>query len=437
MAGARSAPRPHPRIHEAASVLCWAIALALALALASYRASDPTWFTRQSAAHPIENRIGRVGATSAEAALQLFGTGAYVLPFALAVLGWSAFRRRKTVRPSGGVRPWGGVRPGPWRLAGYAAIAVLVLALAELLFGEIAIDGQRFLPGGYVGLRTAAALAALFAPTGSILVAGTAILGLTILLSRFSIARSAELVQGASTPALGLIGRALAAVRRRAAERRRAKPEAPVAPAAPEPAPAARPAVRPSIRFEARSPEAPDEAPVPAVAERAVPPPRPRQSRLPMDQGQRGYALPPLDLLAPPEPQDREDEKELLERARMMTEKFREFDLSGSVVAIHPGPVVTTFEYKPDAGVKYSKLTGMHDDLGLALKAESVRIDRTPRPLDGRDRGPEPPTGNDLPPRAARLRALSRRRARSSRSRWGRTSTAKSTWPSSTACRTC
>jgi DNA segregation ATPase FtsK/SpoIIIE, S-DNA-T family len=368
VAGARSASRPHPRIHEAVSVLCWSIALALALALASYRATDPTWFTRQSAAQPIENRIGRVGATSAEAALQLFGTGAYILPFGLAALGWSVFRRRKAA-----------VRPGPWRLAGYAAIAVLVLALAELLFGEIAIDGQRFLPGGYVGLRAAAALAALFAPTGAILVAGTTILGLTTLLSRFSIARSAELVHGASTPALGLIGRALAAARRRAAERRRAKPAAPVAPAAPEPAPAARPAVRPSIRFESRAPEAPDaEPPVPAVAQRAVPPPRPRQSRLPMDQGQRGYTLPSLDLLAPPEPQDREEEKELLERARMMTEKFREFDLSGSVVAIHPGPVVTTFEYKPDAGVKYSKLTGMHDDLGLALKAESVRIDRLP-----------------------------------------------------------
>ena len=43
---------------------------------------------------------------------------------------------------------------------------------------------------------------------------------------------------------------------------------------------------------------------------------------------------------------------------------------------IHPGPVVTTFEFKPDAGVKYAKITGLADDLCLAMKADSVLIDR-------------------------------------------------------------
>jgi S-DNA-T family DNA segregation ATPase FtsK/SpoIIIE len=71
-------------------------------------------------------------------------------------------------------------------------------------------------------------------------------------------------------------------------------------------------------------------------------------------------------------------EQELLERARLITAKLREFSVGGAVVAIHPGPVVTTFEFKPEAGVKYSKITGMNDDLSLALKAESVRIDRMP-----------------------------------------------------------
>ena len=50
----------------------------------------------------------------------------------------------------------------------------------------------------------------------------------------------------------------------------------------------------------------------------------------------------------------------------------------GSVVQIHPGPVVTTYELKPDAGVKYSKVTGLSDDLCLAMQAESVLIDRIP-----------------------------------------------------------
>ena len=53
-------------------------------------------------------------------------------------------------------------------------------------------------------------------------------------------------------------------------------------------------------------------------------------------------------------------------RARLLEEKCREFSVEGTVVQ-PPGPVVTTFEFKPDAGVKYSKITGLADDLCLAL----------------------------------------------------------------------
>ena len=65
-----------------------------------------------------------------------------------------------------------------------------------------------------------------------------------------------------------------------------------------------------------------------------------------------------------------------MESSRLLAEKCREFSVDGSVVAIHPGPVVTTFEFKPDAGVKYRKITGLADDLCLAMEAESVLIDR-------------------------------------------------------------
>jgi S-DNA-T family DNA segregation ATPase FtsK/SpoIIIE len=65
-----------------------------------------------------------------------------------------------------------------------------------------------------------------------------------------------------------------------------------------------------------------------------------------------------------------------METAKLITAKFLEFQVQGQVVQIHPGPVVTTFEFKPDAGVKYSKITSLSDDLCLAIQAESVRIDR-------------------------------------------------------------
>jgi len=90
------------------------------------------------------------------------------------------------------------------------------------------------------------------------------------------------------------------------------------------------------------------------------------------------YILPRSDFLnpSPPRVQIKEDEARAL--AKELEEKTKEFNATGKVVNICPGPVVTTYEYKPDPGVKYSRITGLTDDLCLALKAESIRIDRIP-----------------------------------------------------------
>ena len=90
------------------------------------------------------------------------------------------------------------------------------------------------------------------------------------------------------------------------------------------------------------------------------------------------YVLPSSQLLNPAAPHIEQKEKELLALADSLVEKTREFNVAGKVVNICPGPVVTTYEFKPDPGVKYSRVTGLVDDLCLALKAESVRIDRIP-----------------------------------------------------------
>ncbi|MBL8206253.1 MAG: DNA translocase FtsK [Blastocatellia bacterium] len=88
------------------------------------------------------------------------------------------------------------------------------------------------------------------------------------------------------------------------------------------------------------------------------------------------YKLPTTDILVPPAPRSEIADEELKERAIQLAEKCREFNVSGQVKQISPGPVVTTFEFKPDPGVKYSRITGLVDDLCLGLKAESIRIDR-------------------------------------------------------------
>ncbi len=90
------------------------------------------------------------------------------------------------------------------------------------------------------------------------------------------------------------------------------------------------------------------------------------------------YKLPSTEMLTPPAPRSEMAEAELMERARQLAEKCSEFNVSGQVKQISPGPVVTTFEFKPDPGVKYSRITSLVDDLCLALQAESVRIDRIP-----------------------------------------------------------
>src|SRR5947207_15395244 len=70
------------------------------------------------------------------------------------------------------------------------------------------------------------------------------------------------------------------------------------------------------------------------------------------------------------------DRTSLVENAKTLQSNSCEFGVLGTVSEIHPGPVVTTYEFKPDAGVKYSKIVGLADDLALALEAESIRIDR-------------------------------------------------------------
>jgi S-DNA-T family DNA segregation ATPase FtsK/SpoIIIE len=90
------------------------------------------------------------------------------------------------------------------------------------------------------------------------------------------------------------------------------------------------------------------------------------------------YILPPTEFLTPPQPRIEQKDEALLSIAQELTEKTKEFNVTGRVVHICQGPVVTTFEFKPDPGVKYSRVTSLVDDLCLALKAESIRIDRIP-----------------------------------------------------------
>jgi S-DNA-T family DNA segregation ATPase FtsK/SpoIIIE len=92
----------------------------------------------------------------------------------------------------------------------------------------------------------------------------------------------------------------------------------------------------------------------------------------------RGYKLPSSSLLYRSEEHAVVREDALREEARVLVEKSAEFGVDGQVTQINPGPVVTTFEFKPEAGVKVARITGLADDLCLAMAAESILIERMP-----------------------------------------------------------
>jgi DNA segregation ATPase FtsK/SpoIIIE, S-DNA-T family len=91
-----------------------------------------------------------------------------------------------------------------------------------------------------------------------------------------------------------------------------------------------------------------------------------------------GFKLPPSTLLHTGDAPQAVREDLLREEARTLVEKCSEFDVRGQVVQINTGPMVTTYEFKPEAGVKYSRVTGLADDLCLAMRAESILIERMP-----------------------------------------------------------
>jgi S-DNA-T family DNA segregation ATPase FtsK/SpoIIIE len=110
----------------------------------------------------------------------------------------------------------------------------------------------------------------------------------------------------------------------------------------------------------------------------------PAAGRLPFDADRArqvsytDYGLPPLEFLNEAPPPSEQADAELLSLATRLAEKCKEFNVTGQIKHICPGPVVTTYEFKPDPGVKYSRVVSLVDDLCLALKAESIRIDRMP-----------------------------------------------------------
>jgi S-DNA-T family DNA segregation ATPase FtsK/SpoIIIE len=386
-------------LSEFVGVALFAAALIWIISLASYEPSDPVWFFSSGGHAAPANFAGRVGAFLAELSFQFFGYASYFIPAVMVISGWNYFWCRTLDAPG-------------TKATGAALLVGCMSAFLSLVFRTLEVSGKPFRAGGYVGEFLAKEMSDYLNRTGAMIVILTLIFLAVIISTQFSFGRFfAAVIEGLRSGTMRGADafQAWREERQREKQRREviakhtkkglapavaeasARPEASAGryPQPPDPA-------RPKGRGKPDEDEedvAPAKAPLfgglksfaapkppkvtmPAAA-LPLPDPEP-MTKAPAERRKGDYALPPVALLDAPKTVRKIDERELMDGARLLEEKCREFAVEGTVAQIHPGPVVTTFEFKPDAGVKYSKITNLSDDLCLAMQAESVLIDRIP-----------------------------------------------------------
>jgi DNA segregation ATPase FtsK/SpoIIIE, S-DNA-T family len=380
------APTNNRRLNELVGFLLCISALLLFLALASYSPLDPSLNSASvlTGSRAARNWIGVVGALVSDLLLQGFGIGAFLLPVFSAMLGVRWFRSRKIASPVAKVLG------GAWML-------IFVPALLALLPGHL--RWMSAIPiEGLFGRMVGDFLIHYFNLAGAYIVCASVLAVALYLTTAFSFASVQVWAPTRFAFAIALWDRwkdwrDVRSKKRmqQELEKRRAAPKpvittqmVPARPAAP-PQPRVQEPVRTGIdrTFEeenvSNAPSAKDsrlepQAIIPEVTERADSTQKPKTTLPRIAAG--GFKLPPSSLLHRPDEQQAIDADELKLLAQVLTEKYAEFDVHGQITQINPGPVVTTFEFKPEAGIKYSRITNLTDDLCLALKAESILIER-------------------------------------------------------------
>jgi len=387
-------PTGNRRLNELVGFLMCVSALLLFLALVSYSPLDPSWNSASvlTGAHAARNWIGVVGAFGADMLLQFFGVGAFLLVIFPAMLGMRWFRSMTVRSPL--AKSLGGI----WLMMFVPAMLALqpghlrwmhVIPIEGLLgrvVGDFMIHYLN-LVGAYIVCATVLAVALYLSTAFSFLAiqvwAPTRFAFVTALWNRYQDwqeerakrRQQKELEQRRiskpvvktqlipSRPAPSVAQAAAPEPRRTGIERMMAEEDAPKS------VPATGGVLTEHLATDASAESADD----PEVTERAD---STHKAKTTMPRIAGGYKLPSSSLLQRPDEQQQVDADELKLLAQVLTEKYAEFEVHGQITQINPGPVVTTFEFKPEAGIKYSRITNLVDDLCLALKAESILIER-------------------------------------------------------------
>ncbi len=406
--------RERSRFNEIIVIALAAAALLLGLCLVSYHPNDPSW--NAAGESSAQNWIGTVGANVAAALFQTIGLAAYLVPVLILAAAWRRFRAQRINAPI-------------YQLLGlvicvFAAAALLSLAHLRPMF-DASINA-----GGLAGVMISRALVSGLNTIGAaILLVAVAAVGV-LLATNFSFATLGQSLRGPFSALQTLPARFTAWRLARRANRdlrrqqiidangngdapqvinREGKPVAHAGVTAAESAEiasafesfsaattgkvmaaaagvATAPAKKSLLPSRGKTPAAETalvqemmrEASVKRKTDSAESGSLPFEGRKVSSKTPTDYQLPSLDFLNEAQMRSEQADDELLGMATKLAEKCREFNVTGQIKFICPGPVVTTYEFKPDPGVKYSRVTGLVDDLCLALKAESIRIDRMP-----------------------------------------------------------
>jgi S-DNA-T family DNA segregation ATPase FtsK/SpoIIIE len=326
-------------VREVEAISAGAVALFLALSLLSY-ASDA----------PRANLGGPVGHALADAVLRALGLAAYLFPLYLGYFAVALLRRDPEDFGAG-------------RLGGAAIVVASLAALAGLATGGQAVVRG----GGWLGGFAGTAAGDLVGVVGATLLFGG------LLVVGLALATGVSAVTAAAGAGRWL-GAAVRAGLARAAAWRSGVP--------------ARPATPPRTRLPILLDDAVEEPSLPAAErpppiirepERREPAPTAKRARKPEGQEElftdESYRLPTFALLDEPVRTTQPlEESALLASSRILETKLADFGVVGKVVAVRPGPVITTFEFEPAPGVKVNRIVTLADDLSMALRALSVRV---------------------------------------------------------------
>ena len=369
-------PTENNRLNEMVGFIGITIAVLIALSLVSYSPHDSSFNVSAppSDARPANNWIGPVGAYGADLLFQGFGYAAFLLPVGIFALGLRWFRSRTLESPIA-------------KLIGYL---LLVLSLPGLfaLWRLPEVRGA-IPPGGLLGHVIAAGMSTALNTVGANVVVLAVFFASLFLTTQFSFTAAHKWMR-VPIDKFDPIGRIRVRwenwkdAREEARRQKRLEEIKTVGrqPVPPQVGSANTALGAPRDGADEGDSESENDGPRPSLVLVQSPESRSSSSKFSAEpkiaRGSASFRLPSPGLLRMAAHGEKIQEDELKECARAIELKCQEFEVSGHVTQINPGPVVTTYEFKPEAGIKYSRITSLADDLCLALRAESILIERIP-----------------------------------------------------------